>query len=263
MKLPTSLTSITFRQLDWPKVLEVTREAGIDAIEWGGDVHVPPGDPETAKEVLNACKASGVSVSAYGSYDRSTGDFAPVLSTAKALETSLIRIWAGPKGSAETSPDEREDVTKAIRSRCEQAEAEGIIIGLEYHGGTLTDTLESALDLFESVNHQNLRLFWQPRVAGTPEGNLRELRAVFPHLGNIHLFHWGPGGHKDRRSLEEGRADWTSYLKETAGYFNKHTAQPLPFVTFEFVREDSPSSLMEDAAVLRSILDKLPVRESH
>jgi len=38
------LVSVTFRQLTVPEIGELATECGLQAVEWGGDVHVPPGD---------------------------------------------------------------------------------------------------------------------------------------------------------------------------------------------------------------------------
>ena len=39
----SSLCSVTFRALTPEEVLELAARAELDAIEWGGDVHVPCG----------------------------------------------------------------------------------------------------------------------------------------------------------------------------------------------------------------------------
>lgn len=38
------LTSVTFRRMKPEEILRVAARAGIEGIEWGGDVHVPAGD---------------------------------------------------------------------------------------------------------------------------------------------------------------------------------------------------------------------------
>ena len=47
----TGLVSVTFRKLTPEKIIELVSEAGLNAIEWGGDVHVPHGDLKRAAEV--------------------------------------------------------------------------------------------------------------------------------------------------------------------------------------------------------------------
>ena len=51
MGVRTGLVSVTFRQLPADEVVAVAAKAGLAAIEWGGDVHVPLGNLVTAKLV--------------------------------------------------------------------------------------------------------------------------------------------------------------------------------------------------------------------
>jgi sugar phosphate isomerase/epimerase len=37
----TALASVTFRHLTFEEIIELVRKAGLDGIEWGGDIHVP------------------------------------------------------------------------------------------------------------------------------------------------------------------------------------------------------------------------------
>ena len=49
--LKTGLVSITFREKSPEEIVGLVVEAGLDGIEWGGDVHVPHGDLAKAREV--------------------------------------------------------------------------------------------------------------------------------------------------------------------------------------------------------------------
>lgn len=55
MALPSKhiigLTSVTFRNRSAEDILQLCRAIGIDDIEWGGDVHVPPGDLALAQDI--------------------------------------------------------------------------------------------------------------------------------------------------------------------------------------------------------------------
>ncbi|MEZ5208343.1 MAG: hypothetical protein R2690_15535 [Acidimicrobiales bacterium] len=62
------LCSVTFRALAVPAVVDLAAEAGLEAIEWGGDVHVPPGDVRRAAAAAQATLATGLRVGSYGSY---------------------------------------------------------------------------------------------------------------------------------------------------------------------------------------------------
>ena len=89
--MKTGLTSITFRQLDRGEIIDLVAKAGLDGIEWGGDIHVPHGDLDAAVSAARCTRDAGLEVSSYGSYYR-TGvseqeglSFESVLETAKAM----------------------------------------------------------------------------------------------------------------------------------------------------------------------------------
>lgn len=69
------------------------------------------------------------------------------------------------------------------------AEKEGIVIAYEYHGGTLTDTLESAHRLMEKVAHPNIGSYWQPLPRHDTKSRLSGLEQLLPWLKNIHVYH--------------------------------------------------------------------------
>ncbi|MBM7330523.1 sugar phosphate isomerase/epimerase, partial [Agrobacterium sp. S2] len=85
------LCSVTFRSLTPQVVIKLAASNGIRAIEWGADVHVPPGDLENARQVAARTAEAGLSVSSYGSYifapDFTPDDVTSVLETARALGT--------------------------------------------------------------------------------------------------------------------------------------------------------------------------------
>src|SRR5688572_22964962 len=102
--LTSGLVSVTFRKLGPREIVQLASTAGLRGIEWGGDIHVPAGDLQTARAVRQISADAGLQVLAYGSYFRfQPGEaFELVLETAVALGAPLIRIWAGNQPSAET-----------------------------------------------------------------------------------------------------------------------------------------------------------------
>ena len=52
------LTSVTFRGLSPAEILRLACRAGLQCVEWGGDVHVPPEDPALARRVGDATRAA-------------------------------------------------------------------------------------------------------------------------------------------------------------------------------------------------------------
>ena len=124
-----------------------------------------------------------------------------------------------------------------------------ITIALEYHGNTLTDTQASAHQLLEEVGLPELKLYWQPRSGGDFATDLIELDAALPHLAHVHCFHWGPGGWKDRYPLLDGTKEWQAYLEPL------RQLEEDRYVILEFVKDDSTEQFLEDAQVLRSLLN--------
>jgi sugar phosphate isomerase/epimerase len=253
------LVSVTFRQLSVVEVAQWAYRASLTAIEWGGDIHVPHGDIEKARQARKLTAERGLAVSSYGSYYR-LGEsenkglsFDAVLDTALELETEMIRVWAGSCGSAECTASQRAAAADDARRICELAEVAGVTVALEYHGKTLTDTLGSALQFLKEVDQPNLKTYWQPRTGAALERNLAELKAILPYLANVHVFQWtrGQDGKTIRQPLVEGSDEWREYLK----------ALPIDdrerYALLEFVRDDRPEQLFEDADCLREILEEV------
>ncbi|MNI10046.1 hypothetical protein D3C73_631400 [compost metagenome] len=47
----TGLVSVTFRRLSVEEIVMMVQKAGLQDIEWGGDIHVPHGNFQRAHEV--------------------------------------------------------------------------------------------------------------------------------------------------------------------------------------------------------------------
>ncbi len=258
MSFTPGLVSVTFRQLDPPAITELVRKAGLQAIEWGGDLHVPPGDTARAREVARLTSDAGLRSACYGSYYRLGVSeceglaFGQVLETAVELGAPSIRVWAGNTASAEISEADRQAVT-ADASRCtELAAGAGIKLALEYHAHTLTDCDASAIRLLEEAPHPNLYSLWQPIISETRENNLTALRHLLPRLLNLHVFHWSkPDDKIIRHPLAEGEANWTDYLELA------HSPDRERFCLMEFVPGDDPQQFMRDAATLRGLLSRV------
>jgi sugar phosphate isomerase/epimerase len=252
--LQPGLVSITFRHRSRAEVVRLAAANGLEAIEWGGDIHVPHGDTGAAVEASRLCADAAIAVAAYGSYYRFEEAFEPVLDAALALGAPVIRVWAGNASSASTSREARARIVEDARRIGDRARAHGIRVAFEFHRNTLTDTAASALALLEEISHPNVGSLWQPPVGYSYEACLESLKRVSPYLEHLHCFHWGAGGSSDKRPLAEGRAAWRGYLQEAA--------QPglMRPVLLEFVRDGSEEQLAEDAATLRGLIAEVTER---
>jgi sugar phosphate isomerase/epimerase len=251
--LSLGLCSITFRKLGAPQIVALARETGLDAVEWGGDVHVPPDDPKRAAEVRRRTEESGLSIGPYGSYYRAGESeeaglsFASVLDSAAALGAPIIRVWAGARDRADADDAYVDRVVTDLRRVCALAAERDILIAPEFHDGTLTNRAESTLEILRRVDHPNLRAHWQPRHGQPVETGLAEIAALAPWLYHVHVFQWWPDPAR-RFPLADGRERWTRFFRAI------HAVPGVRFALLEFAPDDDPDIFRQDAQVLREIV---------
>ena len=126
------------------------------------------------------------------------------------------------------------------------AAAEGIKIAFEWHKNTLTDTNESAMNLLNLADQDNLYCLWQPTVALSMEERCEGLRLLRERnrLLNLHIYYWLDGV---RRPLREGVEEWSQYLSQVDEKENR-------FGLLEFVMGNTEEQFLEDAKTLHEIL---------
>lgn len=251
------LCSVTVRQLGVEEVARLAAEAGVGAIEWGGDVHVPAGDATAAARARAAGAAAGVTCSSYGSYLLADGDssyetMARVLDTAVDLDAPNVRVWT-PFGVQPGSPRTNE-VVDALGAVSTAAADRDLTVGLEFHGGTLTASAASVDALLDAVGAPNVSTYWQPPY-WLPKRPVRddviEVEALAPRLSHVHVYEWA--GEDDRRPLAEGADRW----RRVFGALRTSAApdRPRPRIAFlEFVTADDPVALLRDAHTLLDLL---------
>lgn len=245
------MVSVTFRDLSVEDIIALAAEAKLEAIEWGGDVHVPPGNVELAQKVRQMTESAGLRVSSYGSYYRlgseeaSFPEFDKVVATAAALGAPTIRVWAGTRGSADADADYRARLVDAARGIADIASAAPAVVACEFHADTLTDTAGSARDFYEAIDHPNVSAYWQLDESLSPEARFRSLELVSPWLSNLHVFHYDGG---KQVALARGGKAWRRYfaLADTVG--GDH------YALLEFVEDGEPKNLLRDGATLRMLL---------
>jgi 3-dehydroshikimate dehydratase len=248
------LCSVTLRAQSVGEVARLAAECGLGAIEWGGDVHVPPGDAAAARRARAASDAADVAITSYGSYLFAAGppaatDAAAVLDTALALGAANVRVWAG-FGIVADRP-EYQTLVAGLAAFVADAAARGITVGLEFHGGTPTATVAGALALLDAVAAPSLATYWQPpywRGPTTPAADAAEVAALGGRLSHLHVYEWATP--EDRRPLADGRARWSAVLDAARALGGDRTA------FLEFVADDDPDVLRRDAATLRGLLDR-------
>ena len=250
------LCSVTFRELTTDEVIDLAAEAGIVGIEWGADVHVQPGDLDTARTVAERSAAAGVACPSYGTYlgarspitDRV--DVEAACRTAESLGATNLRVWAQLGVQPDADETDRAEVTSGIAVAAEVAADHGLTVGVEFHHGTLTETADSAIRLLTAIGAPNLFSYWQPNFwTEDPhdiDGQIAEMRAVRPHLSHLHTFWWLAKG--ERQPLIDGAAMWSAVLADAETTVNSWTEDRYAFM--EFVADDDPEQFRRDAATL-------------
>ena len=251
--IQTGLVSVTFRQLSPEEIVNLVQKAGLQGIEWGGDIHVPHGNYKRAHEVANLTRDHGLTVAAYGSYykvgspDAKQDSFENIIETAVNLGAPTIRIWAGHRGSREVDDAGRDKIIQETREMADLAGKSGIRVAFEYHGNTLTDSLASAVSLMQEINHSNVYVYWQPSVVEDLETRISGLKQLLPWLDHVHAFHWKKN---ERLPFIMGQEEWLPYIQ-----LLKEQAENR-FVLLEFVKDNDPVQFIDDAQTLLRLLDK-------
>ncbi|ALA20257.1 MULTISPECIES: sugar phosphate isomerase/epimerase [unclassified Chelatococcus] len=254
--LAPALCSVTFRQLPPEEIVALARQAGLAAIEWGGDVHVPAGDVAMARHVRRITEEAGLLPASYGSYlyppDHGLEDFRRVLDTCHALGSSNVRIWPGRRNRPSATYDaaERGEAAGLIRAMGELAGGAGISVSLEYHPNSLTDETGSAANLMDAIAHANVHLYWQPRPGLPLDEACEEIARIGTRVSHVHVFAWD--GARRRYALADHAKWWSAVFAALP----ESRFEGVRYAMLEFVRDDAPEAFLADAATLRHLLDR-------
>ncbi|MBN2289600.1 MAG: sugar phosphate isomerase/epimerase [Candidatus Glassbacteria bacterium] len=246
------LCSVTFRRKSMEELVELCSRVGLEGIEVGGDIHLPPGSPQAeVDKVAGLCRGAGIEIPSYGSYfnvlEHGAADFGPVLETAVRLGAGTIRIWPGWVEPEQMTQAQLGTIASTARAAAAAAAEKGVRVAFEFHLNSPTSGAKSTLRLLEAAGHDNLYTYYQFLEPGDIKRNIDDLKAVFPRLANLHC-HYYEG--EVCKPLADGRKLWAaicSTLKELdyRGY-----------IFMEFVKDDSPEQLARDVALLRELVGR-------
>ena len=240
------LVSISFRKHTPEEIIRAAKDAGLSCIEWGSDVHAPPRDLERLREIAALQEKHGLTCSSYGTYFRlgvtPLAELPDYVAAAKILGTSVLRLWGGTKKGADMTPEERAAFTDTCKQAAAMAEEAGVILCLECHMLSVTETPDYAVALMEDVSSPAFRMYWQPFQWLDSEGSLAVAKAYAPYATHLHVFNWHGG---ERFPLADGVEDWKRYL----------TVFDTPrTLLLEFMPDDRLETLPTEAEALRAII---------
>jgi len=249
--IKTGLASVTFRKKSTAEIITFVKKAGLSAIEWAGDAHVPPGDIRLAKEVRDMTVSQGLEVSSYGSYYciGSGNDIRPYLETASTLGGKTMRIWAGNRPSASLSSEERKALVCEAKRISEVADEYKMTLSIECHNSSLTDCLESQLAFLNEVDKSNFLTYWQALLEVPRDKQMHTLKAVYDtqKLTNIHVYFHDEN--RNRITLREGEEYW----RERLSFLNASGVDR--YALIEFVKDDTEENFLDDAKVLTNLIE--------
>lgn len=247
----SGLCSVTLRDTSIQDVVKVASAAGLSGIEWGGDVHCPPGDRHSALRARRLTEEAGLTVASYGSYLDSAKDdmreAKAVIKTAVALGAPRIRIWAGH--GAELGDDSGMQIAiQNVRMMAERAAGEGVSLAFEFHEGTWTGSAQLALELLDRCELDSLGVYWQPySVPPRPDHeSLKELKALGNRVRGLHVFAYDRG---QQISLAAGRPLWIEAFKVVQAM-----ETPSMDALLEFVPGGNVEAVIAEATVLHSLI---------
>jgi sugar phosphate isomerase/epimerase len=252
--MKSGLVSISFRELSAQEIISLVAAHGLQGIEWGGDVHVPHGDLDRARDVGRMTRDAGLEVSSYGSYYRFAEcdpnfeeegpSFESVLETAIELGAPAIRVWGGSKGPNLMKGDEYSVFCERACEIADMAASKNVRIDFEYHENTITETPESTVELMLLLLHDNLRTLWQPPLQISPEKRLEGLKKVLPWVTNVHCNHFAQEPWPHVQPLADGEEEWKPYIQVLAqGELDR-------WVLIEHVKDHDPNQFPKDASAL-------------
>ena len=186
------LVSVSFQGLSPEEIIRIAKDAGLNRIEWGSDVHAPFDDAERLSTIAACQRSAGLRCSFHGTYFVLGRDDPAVLSgyiaAAKCLDTSVLRLWCGNQRLRRLYAAGAAGTLWRLPQRCVYRAGAGGYMCMECHNHTLTDTKESALALMEAISSPAFRMYWQPNQLRSEQENLQYLKLLRPYIVLVHVF---------------------------------------------------------------------------
>jgi sugar phosphate isomerase/epimerase len=242
----TGLVSVSFRGESPERILQEMVDSGLKYIEWGSDVHAPCEDAERLQEIVKLQKQYGITCCSYGTYFRlcvtPIEELPKYIHAAKTLGTNILRLWVGDKSPWLWTQEEKTLLFAQSRQAAKMAEQAGVILCMECHRNTFTETKEASLELMNAVNSPAFIMYWQPHSTNTQDENIAYIRSLRDYTIHIHSYYWNG---KDKYTLAGGIEEWRTYLREFSGDHK---------VLLEFMPDGRIESLRHEAEILKEII---------
>lgn len=239
------LCSATFRNMSAEEIIKLAKDNNLNFIEWAGDSHIKPFEFDKADKIRKICEENNIEYS-YGSYYKYRPDDYDIYKTldfASHFQVRDVRIWAMRVSSNDIDSKTYEKFIKKTKTIADYARKLNINLHFEHHRQTLTDTTQSAKNLLEDIDKDNVFMYWQPQAFESIEKRISGIKKLKDRITNVHVFNWD--NQFNRYPLAQAQNEWSKYIKELGG----DRAYLL-----EFTKDDSLDQFEEDAKVLKQLI---------
>lgn len=242
----TGLVSISFRANDVAELIAEVKAVGLDCIEWGSDVHAPCDDIDNLEKIAKLQKEYGIYCCSYGTYFRlgttPLCELEGYIKAAKILGTDILRLWCGDKNSQDYTNAEKEELFSVCKKAAKIACDNGVILCMECHNKTYTNSEKSCVELMQRVNSAHFQMYWQPNQFLSFDDNVSFIKNLSPYVKKVHVFNWEG---KNKYPLIDAKSVWQTYLEYIPNYCE---------LLLEFMPDNLLSTLKTETAALKEIV---------
>ncbi|HCU38523.1 MAG TPA: hypothetical protein DGT21_24820 [Armatimonadetes bacterium] len=221
--MKAGICSIIWKEnLDIFEVINTAARVGAAGIEvWGQAPHIADADDlDHVARIREAIEVAGLQAPQFGSYARAGADgFVEMLTRDLKVTGGLCapacRIWPGVADSEDTGADGWARVVADLKEACRIAADMGLLITLERHGGTVTNTLWGCRRIIDEVDDPALWINYQIGTRIDEETLAEEVRSLAPYILNVHATnHTFTDGQRVWMRLADGDVDWAGLIAE-------------------------------------------------
>lgn len=148
-------------------VLSAAAGARLEAVEWAQDVHLGPGDPRAAEEIMITTLSAGLTSASYaslyraGAPDEGHRRFDEQLAVAAILQAPILRVYACCERQSDAASERSGDLVSELRRLGDRAARRGITLCLSLGRGTGFASYRRAELLVAEAAHDFVRLAWE------------------------------------------------------------------------------------------------------
>lgn len=182
-------TTTSFRQIkNLEKIVNIASRAGIDCIEWGGDIHVK--SVADAKRARELCDRAGIRINSYASYYRvgckNAEEWKKICEIASTMDARSVRVWLGRADSEKTDEATYKQIVEDTKSICAVAKEYGLIVCPECHDNTFNNNTDAFLKVHREVGCDNFRTYFQSRYKRL-QYDLDRIERTMPYIETVHI----------------------------------------------------------------------------